>query len=106
MTESSNPIIKSECSRGRIVVDGGSRITLPELAGINAAGKFDAARIGGTYGAGETFTSSVMQNIKNNAFQSVAVAVVTPIVFRMGKKTFRKPLSMIRKSLKGTGVTV
>ena len=86
--------------------DGGSMITLPELAGINSSGKFDAARIGGTYGAGETFTSSVMQNSKYNAFQSGAVAAVTPIVFRMGKKTFRKPLSMIRKGLKGTGVTV
>ena len=81
-------------------------LTLHELAGIKSSGKYDAARIGGTYGAGETFTSSVMQNIKNNAFQSVAVAFVTPIVFRMGKKTFRKPLSMIRKGLKGTGVTV
>lgn len=86
--------------------DGGSRITLPELAGINSAGKFAASRVGGTYSSGETFTSTVLQNMRNNAFQAVATAVVVPIVFRMGKKTFRKPLSVIRKGLKGTGVTV
>ena len=86
--------------------DGGSRITLPELAGIGQDGKFSAARVGGTYNSGETFTSTVLQNMRNNAFQAVATALVVPIVFRMGKKTFRKPLSVIRKGLKGTGVTV
>ena len=86
--------------------DGGSRITLPELAGINSAGQFSASRVGGTYSPGENFTSTVLQNMRNNAFQSVATALIVPIVFRMGKKTFRKPLSTIRKGLKGTGVTV
>jgi hypothetical protein len=86
--------------------DGGSRITLPELAGINSRGEFSADRVGGTYASGQTFTSTVLSNMKANAFQAVAVAVVTPIIFRMGKKTFRKPLSTIRKGLKGTGVTV
>ena len=86
--------------------DGGSRITLPELAGINSAGQFSASRVGGTYGSGETFTSTVLNNMKRNAFQSIAIATITPVIFRMGKKTFRKPLSTIRKGLKGTGVTV
>ena len=85
--------------------DGGQRITLPELAGFTSRG-FEISKIGGTYNNGETFTSSVMKNIEKNAFQSLAVAFVTPFVFRFGKRTFRKPLSMIRKGLKGTGVTV
>ena len=86
--------------------DGGSRITLPELAGFTSGGRFDASKIGGTYNTGETFTSTVMSNVRANAFNSLAIAFVTPMVFRFGKRTFRKPLSMIRKGLKGTGVTV
>ena len=86
--------------------DGGSRITLPELAGFTATQGFQVSKIGGTYNNGETFTSTVMKNIQRNAAQSLLVAFVTPFVFRFGKRTFRKPLSMIRKGLKGTGVTV
>lgn len=82
----------------------GDAITLPELAGFTAKG-FNPANIGGNYG-NSTFTQTVMRNIEKNAFRSIAVAFVTPIVFRFGKRTFRKPLSMIRKQLKGTGVTV
>jgi len=86
--------------------DGATRITLPELLGINAAGKWSASRVGGTYGEGNTFTSSVMANVRANAFQSVAVALITPMAFRLVRKTFRKPLGIVRKGLKGTGVTV
>jgi len=86
--------------------DGATRITLPELAGINSAGQFSVDRIGGVYGANSSFTDAVMRNVRTYAVPSIMTAVVTPIAFRFGKKIFRKPLSTIRKSLKGTGVTV
>ena len=86
--------------------DGGSRITLPELVGFTATQGFQVDKIGGTYNTGETFTSTVMKNVQKNAMQSLMIAFVTPFVFRFGKRTFRKPLTMIRRGLKGTGVTV
>tara|TARA_Y100000401_G_C8316645_1_gene222884 strand:+ start:468 stop:842 length:375 start_codon:yes stop_codon:yes gene_type:complete len=82
----------------------GDAITLPELAGFTKNG-FRAENIGGNYG-NSTFTETVIRNMKANALPSIGVAFLTPIVFRFGKRTFRKPLSMIRKQLKGTGVTV
>jgi len=86
--------------------DGANLITLPELLGINASGQWSASRVGGTYGANSSFNTAVMDNIRANAMPALTTAVLVPIGFRFGKKIFRKPLSGVRKALKGTGVTV
>ena len=49
---------------------------------------------------------AMMKNLRANGAQSVAVAVVTPILFRMFGKTFRKPINAINRQLKNTGVRV
>jgi len=85
--------------------DGASRITLPELIGFGPDG-WDAKYIGGSFGPDGSLTNSVMNNFKKNAAASITTAIVTPIAFRYGKKLFRKPLSTVRRGLKGTGVTV
>jgi len=84
--------------------DGATRITLPELAGFGPDG-WDAKYIGGSFG-NSSLQASVMSNIRANAASSIATAVITPILFRYGKKIFRAPLRETRKLLKGTGVTV
>ena len=86
--------------------DGAKLMTLPELRCIDAAGQWSASRVGGTYGANSSFNDAVMHNVRTNAMPAIATAVLVPIGFRFGKKIFRKPLSGVRKALKGTGVTV
>ena len=49
---------------------------------------------------------AVMRNLRTNGAQSIATAFVTPIAFKMGKKLFRRPISMGNKLLKGTGVKI
>jgi hypothetical protein len=46
------------------------------------------------------------RNLQNHGAASVATAIVTPIAFKMGKKLFRRPISMGNKLLKGTGVKI
>ena len=86
--------------------DGGSRITLPELLGFTSSG-WSADAVGGTYnttGNATSFTDAVFHNVKRNALPSIATAFVAPIAFKFVKKTFRKPITMVNRQLKGTGV--
>ena len=86
--------------------DGGSRITLPELLGFTSSG-WSADAVGGTYnttGNATSFTGAVFDNVKNNALPSIATAFMAPIAFKFVKKTFRKPITMVNRQLKGTGV--
>ena len=86
--------------------DGGSRITLPELLGFTSSG-WSADAVGGTYnttGNATSFTDAVFQNAKANALPSIATAFMAPIAFKFVKKTFRKPITMVNRQLKGTGV--
>ena len=83
--------------------DGGSRITLPELLGFTSTG-WSAERIGGTYNSGMDMQSTIISNMKRNALPSMATAFMAPIAFKFMKKTFRKPISMVNRQLKGTGV--
>ena len=86
--------------------DGGSRITLPELLGFTSTG-WSADAVGGTYnttGQATSFTDAGFGNVKNNALPSIATAFVAPIAFKFVKKTFRKPITMVNRQLKGTGV--
>lgn len=86
--------------------DGGSRITLPELLGFTSTG-WSADAVGGTYnstGTHTSFTDAVFRNAKENALPAIATAFFTPIAFKFMKKTFRKPITMVNRQLKGTGV--
>lgn len=83
--------------------DGKNVITLPELLGFTSSG-WSAENIGGNYGAGNTFMSSVNENVGKNFLPSIATAFVAPIAFKFAKKTFRKPISAVNRQLKGTGV--
>ena len=83
--------------------DGKSVITLPELLGFTSQG-WNLENVGGNYGAGNTFMSSVNENIGQNFLPSIATAFVALIAFKFAKKTFRKPISAVNRQLKGTGV--
>jgi len=83
--------------------DGKNVITLPELLGFTTAG-WSVENIGGNYGSGNTFMSSVNENIGKNFLPSMATAFLTPIAFKFAKKTFRKPITAVNRQLKGTGV--
>jgi hypothetical protein len=83
--------------------DGKNVITLPELLGFTNQG-WAIENVGGNYGPGNTFMSSVNENIGKNFLPSLATAFVAPIAFRFAKKTFRKPITMVNRQLKGTGV--
>jgi hypothetical protein len=83
--------------------DGKNVITLPELLGFTSAG-WSVENIGGNYGSGNTFMSSVNENIGKNFLPSMATAFLTPIAFKFAKKTFRKPITAVNRQLKGTGV--
>lgn len=50
--------------------------------------------------------AAIQRNLKDNGAASIATAIVTPIAFKMGKKLFRRPISMGNKLLKGTGVKI
>ena len=50
--------------------------------------------------------AAMKRNLQNHGAASVATAIVTPIAFKMGKKLFRRPISMGNKLLKGTGVKI
>ena len=83
--------------------DGKNVITLPELLGFTNQG-WKLENVGGNYGPGNTFMSSVNENIGRNFLPALTTAFVAPIAFRFAKKTFRKPITMVNRQLKGTGV--
>ena len=85
--------------------DGASMITLPELLGFTATG-WNPSAVGGTYG-NSSFTESVMGNVRAHAPMAIGTAILTPFLFRIGFKAFRKPVSFINRNLlKGTGVRI
>jgi len=90
-------------------IDNSWEITLGEMAN---------GLMGGDFGIGSQFNAAhgdqpggnalaiVKRNMASNGVQAVLTAVATPVIFRFGKKVFRKPINAGNRLLKGTGVRI
>jgi len=84
--------------------DGYAVTSLPELLGFRAGG-WSADAIGGSYGD-KSFGDMVTRNLGRNGMRSITTMVITPIAFRGFKKLASKPIRLLNKGLKGTGVRI
>ena len=89
---------------GRYVagIDGGSRLTLPELLGIGKGG------VGGVYGNEKGYTNlneTLMTNFKNNWGQIAMGVVLIPMAATVIQKVIRKPVILpANRMLKSIGL--
>jgi len=87
-------------------IDGGDRLTLPEILGIGPKIAF-----GGNYGSPplkgfENFSSAVMTNAKNN-FGEIATSLIgISVGFKLATRLTKKPRATTNKLLKMTGLGV
>lgn len=82
-------------------IDGGARLTLPELLGIGKG------PVGGTYGTEKGFTNlqeTLMTNFKNNGIQIATGLIFIPIGFTVVKKLTSKPRATTNRLLKNVGI--
>ena len=92
--------------------DGGQNISLPELLGIDAKGKWTGNILGtghfGTKAGAYTYRSAIMHNLKTHGPEAIATAVLVPA----GVKVFRRVSSRagvtryVNKAFKMTGLPV
>jgi len=81
--------------------DGSSVMSLPELLGIG-----DKVAFGGNYGAGRTFQTQIVANIKANGVSMATQLIAIPIAFRIGGKVLSKPRRITNKMLKMSSLGV
>jgi hypothetical protein len=87
-------------------IDGGTRLTLPEILGIGPKVAF-----GGNYGSPpvkgfENFSSAVMSNAKNNFGEMATSLIGISVGFKLATRLTKKPRATANKMLKFTGLGV
>jgi len=83
-------------------IDGGARLTLPELLGVGKN-----VPVGGTYGTEKGYTNlqeTLMTNLRKNAPQLAAGLIFIPIGFVVVKKLTSKPRATTNRLLKNIGI--
>ena len=91
---------------------------MPQTSATNNSYEFSLAElvqgvVPGGAGSGIASTHSIQStggmvwaNARNNMPQLLGTLIIAPIAFKMGKKLARKPISMMNKGLKMSGVPV